>query len=86
MGLLIYNMGYMCILNLPLSVPLQWGAADAEIKVPSGENTELERPPFKAWSRSGYSHTCYAYCQECLLAYFYPSIPFTSPDFFLRWL
>ena len=35
----------------------QWGAADAEIKVPSGENTD--RSPFKAWSRSVYSHTCH---------------------------
>ena len=26
----------------------QWGAADAEIKVPSGENTELKRSPFQA--------------------------------------
>ena len=26
----------------------QVGAADAEIKVPSGENTELKRSPFKA--------------------------------------
>ena len=26
----------------------QWGAADAEIKVPSGENTELKRSPLKA--------------------------------------
>ena len=25
----------------------QWGAADAEIKVPPGENTELKRSPFK---------------------------------------
>ena len=39
-------------------VPLQWGAADAEIKVPSGENTELKCSPFHAWSRSVYSHTC----------------------------
>ena len=37
----------------------QWGAADAEIKVSSGENTELNRSPFKARSRSVYSHTCY---------------------------
>ena len=37
---------------------LQWGAADAEIKVPSVENTELKRSPFKAWSRSVYSHIC----------------------------
>ena len=44
----------------------QWGAADAEIKVPSGENTELKRSPFKAWSRSVYSHTCCAYCQRFL--------------------
>ena len=54
----------------PLS---QWGAADAEIKVPSGENTELKRSPFQAWSRSVYSHTCYAYCQgflPCLILHF----------------
>ena len=44
----------------------QWGAADAEIKVPSDEITELKRSPFKAWSRSVYSHTCYAYCQGFL--------------------
>ena len=42
------------------SIP-NWGAADAEIKVPSGETTELKRSPFKAWSRS-----CYAYCQGFL--------------------
>ena len=29
----------------------QWGAADAEIKVPSGENIELKYSPFIAWSR-----------------------------------
>ena len=52
-----------------------FSAADAEIKVPSGENTELKRSPFKAWSRLAYSHTCYAYCQgflPCLL------LPFRS--------
>ena len=32
-SLFIYSLG-----GLP-----QWGAADAEIKVPSGENTELKR-------------------------------------------
>ena len=42
------------------------GAADAEIKVQSVENTELEGSPFKAWGRSVYSHTCYAYCQGFL--------------------
>ena len=50
----------------------QWGAADAEIKVPSGENTELKRSPFQAWSRSEYSHTCYAYCQGVLPCLFLP--------------
>ena len=34
----------------------QWGAADAEIKVPSVEKTELKGSPFKTWSRSVYSH------------------------------
>ena len=66
----------------------QWGAADAEIKVPSGENTDLKRSPFKAWSRSVYSCTCYVYCQGFLPFYFYPSGPLTcifsktSPNFF----
>ena len=50
----------------------QWGAADAEIKVPSGENTELQRSPFKAWSRSVYSHTCYAYRRGFLPCLFLP--------------
>ena len=73
-------------------VALQWGAADAEMKVPSNENTELEHPPFKAWSRSVYSHTATLTARNFFLAYFYPSSPFTcifsktSPDFFLRWL
>ena len=56
----------------------QWGTADAEIKVPSGEKTELKRSPFKVWSRSVYSQTCHAYCQE-YLANIYPSGPFTFP-------
>ena len=50
----------------------QWGAADAEIKVPSGENTELKHSPFQAWSRSVYSHTCYAYCRGVLPCLFLP--------------
>ena len=52
--------------------PPQWGAADAEIKVPSGENTELKRSPFQAWSRSVYSHKCYAYWQGFLPCLFLP--------------
>ena len=70
----------------------QWGAADAEIKVPSGENTELKRSRFKTWSRSVYSHTCYVYCQRFLPCL---CIPFQSirlhfyqnlSRFFLCWL
>ena len=51
---------------------LQWAAADAEIKVPSGENTELKHSPFKALSRSVYSHTCYTYCQGFIPCSFLP--------------
>ena len=57
---------YPSLVKVSLSHALQWEAADAEIKVPPGENKELKRSPFKAWSRSVYSHTCYAYCQEFL--------------------
>ena len=60
----------------------QCGAADAEIKVPSGENTELKRSPFKAWSRSIYSHTCYAYCQGFLSFLIIFTLPVHSPAFF----
>ena len=43
----------VCNVYLPPSLDVQqWGAADAEIKVPSGENTELKRYSFKACSRS----------------------------------
>ena len=48
---------------------------------------ELNRSPFKAWSRSAYGHTCYAYCQGFLPCLFLPfqSIQLhfskTSPDF-----
>ena len=60
----------------------QWGAADAEIKVPSGENTELKLSPFQAWSRSVYSHTCYAYCQGFLSFLLISTLPVHSPAFF----
>ena len=51
----------LIFLNTHLQAPVksrhaspQWGAADAEIKVPYDENTELNGSPFKAWSRSVY--------------------------------
>ena len=57
---------YCTIIYFTVFITPQWGAADAEIKVQYGENTELKLSHFKAWSRSVYSHTCYAYCQEFL--------------------
>ena len=50
----------------------QLGSADAEIKVPSGESTELKRSPFQAWSGSVYGHACYACCQGVLPCLFLP--------------
>ena len=67
--------------------PPQWGAADAEIKVLSGENTELKRSPFKAWSRQYIAIDATLTARDFFLVYFYPSGPFTcifsksSPDF-----
>ena len=87
--LLIYNKHFVrsnagrvitSVFELPFTPSLPHpavGAADAKMIVPFGENTELKRSPFKAWSRSVYSHTCYAYCQGFFLAYFYTSGPFT---------
>ena len=62
----------LALLLLLLLFSPQSGAADAEIKVPSGENTELKRSPLKAWSRSVQCHTCYAYCQGFLPCLFLP--------------
>ena len=40
---------FACIFSKPLPSFLpQGGAADAKIKVPSGENAKLKRSPFKA--------------------------------------
>ena len=72
--------------------PRSWEPRTQKLKVPSGENTELKRSPFKAWSRSIYIHTCYASFQGFLPCLFLPfrSIHLhfskTSPDFFLCWL
>ena len=62
----------------------QWGAADAEIKVPSGENTELKRSPFKAWSRSVYCQTYYAYSQGFLSCLLISTLAVHSPAFFSK--
>ena len=74
-------------LNYSVRKSPQWGAADAEINVSSGENTDLKRTPFKAWSRSVYSRTCYACCQGFLPCKFLPFRPiylqFKKKKFFL---
>ena len=47
-----------------------------KLKSPSGENTELKSSPFKAWNRSVYSHTGYAYREGFLVSWcFEPSQP-----------
>ena len=57
---------FLCSVSFSLSLFPCSGELRTQKLVPSGENTELKRSPFKAWSRSAYSHTCYAYCQEFL--------------------
>ena len=55
----------------------QWGAADAEIKVLSGENTELNRSLFKAWSSQYIAIHATLTARDFFLVYFYPSGSFT---------
>ena len=56
----------------------QWGAADAEIKVPSGENTELLNVlPFKPGVGQYIAIHATLTAREFFHAYFYPSSPFT---------
>ena len=72
---------------LPVVNTPQWGAADAEIKVPSGENTELKRSPLKPGVGQHIATHATLTARDFFLAYFYPSGPFTcifsktSPDF-----
>ena len=53
---------FMCFCLKSLScyrkITPQWEAVDTEIKVSFDENTELKGSPFKAGSRSVYSHAC----------------------------
>ena len=55
----------------------QWGAADAEIKVSSGENTELKRFPLKPGVGQYIAIHATLTARNFFLAYFYPSGPFT---------
>ena len=57
---------------------LQWGTSDAEVKDVCWKPRTDICSPFKAWSRSEYSHACFAHCQEflfCLNSYLHG--PFT---------
>ena len=73
--------------------PTLWWPASMPSPVKTKRHTELKCSPFKAWSRSVYSHTCYAYCPRFLPCL---SLPFRSihlhffknlsPIFFLCWL
>ena len=60
----------------------QWGAADAEIKVPSDENTELKCSPLKPGVGQYIAIRATLTAREFLLAYFYPSV--NSPAFFSK--
>ena len=62
----------------------QWGAADAEIKVPSGENTELKRFPFQAWRRSVYSQPYMLRLQPGSSSLLISTLSVCSPAFFQK--
>ena len=59
--------------------PRPLGTVEAEIKVLSVERSELKGSPFKAWSRSVYSHACHGYCHSSLLIF---TLPVHSPTYF----
>ena len=63
----------------PYNYAPQWGAADAEIKVPSGENTELKRSilPLKPGVGQYIAIHATLTARDFSLVYFYPSGPFT---------
>ena len=65
---------------VPIPTP-QWGAANAEIKVPSDENTELEGSLLKAWSRSIYCHAM-LHLLPWISSLLISTLPVHSPAFF----
>ena len=77
-------------LQVSCHLPPQWGATDAEIKVPSDENTELKKV-LHLKPRVGQYIAIHATLtgRDFFLANFYPSSPFTCifsktfPEFFL---
>ena len=67
----------MIVALLGVSVPPQRGAADADIKVPSVENTELKGSPLKLGIGQGIVIHATLTARDFFLANFYPSGPFT---------
>ena len=55
----------------------QWGAGDAEIKVPSVENTELKRSPLNPGVGQYIAIHATLTARDFFLTYFYPSGPCT---------
>ena len=85
-ALLVLSTVYIFINVSPIDL-LHWGAADAEIKVPSVEDTELKCSPFKAWSRAvrllpGISSLLIYTLPVHSSAFFQKNFP----NFFLCWL
>ena len=71
----------MPITEMPLA--FQWGAADAEIKVPSGERTQsLNVLPLKPGVSQYIAIHATLTARDFFLGYFYPSGPFTGIFFF----
>ena len=58
----------------------QWGAADAEIKVPSAENTELKVPPLKPGVSQYIAIHATLTARDFFLVY--STLPVHSPAFF----
>ena len=78
-----------CLLAQDTCSTPQWGAADAEFKVPSDENTELNVLPLKPGVCQFIAMHATLNARDFFLANFYPSGTFTcilsktSPNFFL---
>ena len=75
--------GYMRYVLFALSLSLsrslpQLGAAGAEIKLPSGESTELKRFPLKPGVGQYIATHATLTARDFFLTYFYPSGSFTS--------
>ena len=60
-----------------LTTSPQWGAAEAEIKVPPGENTELQVLPLKPGVGQYIAIRATLTARDFFLAFFYPSGSFT---------